>query len=60
MPVQTTKGTRFIWMGDLWGSASDNIKGNDYQFWSKPLEFYNNGLIKSLEWVNTYPLMLKK
>lgn len=60
MPVQTASGVQYIWMGDLWGSASDNIKGHDYQFWSKPLEFYNNGLIKPLQWVNSYQLILKK
>lgn len=60
MPVQTTTGIQYIWMGDLWGSASDNIKGHDYQFWSKPLEFYKNGLIKPLEGVNSYQLILNK
>jgi hypothetical protein len=48
MPLQTKKGITYIWMGDLWGSASNGIKGEDYQYWSKPLEFYSNGLIKQL------------
>jgi hypothetical protein len=60
MPVQTGSSLQFIWMGDLWGSATDNVKGHDYQFWSRPLEFYANGLIKPLQWVNQYPLTIKK
>jgi hypothetical protein len=60
MPVQNSGGTQFIWMGDLWGSATDNIKGHDFQFWSRPLAFYTNGLIKPLEWVNQYQLGIKK
>jgi Glycosyl hydrolases family 43 len=60
MPVQTSKGQQFIWMGDLWGSATDYIKGHDFQFWSKPLEFYANGLIKPLQWVNQYQLIIKQ
>ncbi len=60
MPVQTNNGTQYIWMGDLWGSATDGIKGHDYQFWSKPFEFYSNGLIKPLEWIHQYRLTIKK
>lgn len=60
MPVQTNNGTQYIWMGDLWGSATDGVKGHDYQFWSRPLEFYSNGLIKPLQWVNQYQLIIKK
>ncbi len=59
MPLSGLKGTQFIWMGDLWGSASDGVKGHDYQFWSKPLEFYKNGLIKPLEWINQFQITLK-
>lgn len=50
MELQTASGKEYIWMGDLWGSASDNIKGHDYQYWSAPLEFYNDGTIKRMEW----------
>jgi Glycosyl hydrolases family 43 len=60
MPVQTNTGIQYIWMGDLWGSATDGVKGHDFQFWSKPLEFYTNGLIKPLQWVNQYQLMIQK
>jgi hypothetical protein len=59
MQVQTNAGKKLIWMGDLWGSASDNIKGHDYQFWSTPLQFYKNGLMQPLQWVNNYSLKLK-
>jgi Glycosyl hydrolases family 43 len=60
MPLQTSSGLQFIWMGDLWGSAMDNVKGHDYQFWSKPLKFYRNGLIKPLQWVNQYQIIIKR
>ncbi len=51
MSLQQKNKRSYIWMGDLWGSASDGRKGHDYQFWSKPLEFYKNGTIKSLSFV---------
>ncbi len=35
----------YIWIGDLWGSAPDGIKGHDLQFWSSPLAFSNDGEI---------------
>jgi hypothetical protein len=50
MELQTAGGKEYIWMGDLWGSASDNVKGHDYQYWSAPLEFYPDGTIKRMEW----------
>jgi hypothetical protein len=59
MELNTTNGKQYIWMGDLWGSASDGIKGHDYQFWSKPLQFYKNGLIYSIEWSNSWKVMTK-
>jgi hypothetical protein len=51
---------RYIWMGDMWGSATDNVKGHDFQFWSAPLQFYKNGLIRSIEWSDRWNLNLKK
>jgi hypothetical protein len=50
------KQKQYLWMGDLWGSASDNIKGHDYQFWSKPLQFYKNGNIKPIQWAESFTL----
>ncbi len=44
----------FIWMGDLWGSASDNVKGHDYQYWSAPLKFRKDGTIAPLEWTDEW------
>jgi Glycosyl hydrolases family 43 len=54
MELNTQQGIKYIWMGDLWGSSSENIKGNDYQFWSEPLTFYENGLIKPIKWVDKW------
>ncbi|MEL7003641.1 MAG: family 43 glycosylhydrolase [Bacteroidota bacterium] len=54
MELQTSKGREFIWMGDLWGSASDNVKGHDYQYWSRPLSFDNQGFIQPMKWVDSW------
>ncbi|XLS29602.1 family 43 glycosylhydrolase [Flavobacteriaceae bacterium M23B6Z8] len=50
MKLNTADGIKFIWMGDLWGSASDNIKGHDYQYWSAPLQFNEDGTIEPMKW----------
>ena len=60
MELQTPNGPRFTWMGDLWGSASDNIKGHDYQYWSAPLRFDENDHIEPLQWTGSWQLTLKK
>jgi hypothetical protein len=60
LQLQTTHGVAFIWIGDLWGSASDNVKGHDYQLWSKPLVFDNDGMIKPLEWTDSFRLTIKQ
>ncbi|WP_179021787.1 family 43 glycosylhydrolase [Winogradskyella forsetii] len=58
MPLDTENGREFIWMGDLWGSASDNIKGHDYQYWSAPLEFRADGSIKQMIWRDNWEVNL--
>ncbi len=60
MKLTTTEGEKYIWIGDLWGSASDNSKGHDYQYWSAPLEFHINGTIKPMKWVDQWSVKLKK
>lgn len=60
MDIDTPEGKAFIWMGDLWGSASDSQKGHDYQYWSAPLEFYPDGTIKQLEWVDEWNITTLK
>jgi hypothetical protein len=59
MPLETTQGDCYIWMADLWGSASDNIKGHDYQYWSAPLRFTSSGDIEPLEWSDKWTVTLK-
>ena len=56
MPLEVDGQTEYLWMGDLWGSAPDNVKGHDQQYWSSPLEFYENGLIKPLAWEGAWGL----
>jgi Glycosyl hydrolases family 43 len=59
MELQTKKGKQWIWMGDLWGSASDGVKGHDYQFWSAPLQFFSNGLMQPISWTDKWQLTIK-
>ncbi len=54
MPLKTSAGLQYIWMGDLWGSANDNIKGHDYQYWGAPLVFDANGDIEAIKWVDKW------
>lgn len=58
--ITSTEGVKFFWIGDLWGSASDNKKGHDYQYWSKPLEFNEDGTIKPMVWTDNWSANLKK
>lgn len=58
MPLNTVDGIRYVWMADLWGSASDNIKGHDYQYWGAPLEFDPKGDIELMKWVDTWRVRL--
>ena len=60
MELATPDGPQYIWAGDLWGSRPDNIKGHDFQFWSKPLEFLPDGTIKPLEWVDEWKIKILK
>lgn len=60
MELNTAKGKEYIWMGDLWGSASDNIKGHDYQYWSAPLRFKENGEIERMEWTSQWEVEVIK
>jgi hypothetical protein len=59
MELNTSKGTEYIWMGDFWGSAINGVKGQDFQYWSSPLMFYKNGMIKDLEWEDSWSVSLK-
>ena len=54
MALETELGKQYIWMGDLWGSASDNIKGHDYPYWSAPLDFNPDGTIQAMEWTDIW------
>lgn len=56
--IPTLKGTAYIWMADRWGSRTDGIKGHDFQYWSSPLVFNNDGSIQKLSFVNSFTLDL--
>ena len=60
MELQTSSGIKYIWMGDLWGSASNNRKGHDYQYWSDPLKFRSDGTIEPMRWVDQWTVTTKQ
>jgi len=47
--IPTAQGPQFIWIGDLWRSRKDGIKGHDLQYWSPPLHFSEDGSIRPIE-----------
>jgi hypothetical protein len=47
--LETADGPALIWMGDLWNSRPDGIKGHDIQYWGPPLRFAADGSILPLE-----------
>jgi hypothetical protein len=51
-------GLVYLWMGDRWGSRPDGIKGHDFQYWSSPLRFDNDGMIKQLQWEDHWTMQL--
>jgi Glycosyl hydrolases family 43 len=58
--LETTAGPAYIWMGDRWGSAPDGRKGHDFQFWSAPLQFGQDGVIAPLAWVDSWQLQIEQ
>ncbi len=58
MELPTKDGIQYIWMGDLWGSATDNVKGHDFQYWSAPLKFNKDGSIQRMQWADEWEVKL--
>jgi len=56
--IPTTDGTDYIWMGDLWGSRTDGVKGHDLQYWSRPLRFDPKGGIERMHWEDAWSTSL--
>jgi len=54
LEIKKGQNTYFIWQGDLWGSATNGIKGHDFQYWSAPLQFSKTGWIKPLSWTDSW------
>ena len=46
--LPASQGADYIWMGDLWGSRQDGVKGHDLQYWSRPLKFKAEGSIQTM------------
>jgi hypothetical protein len=59
LEITNQKKKQYIWIGDMWGSALDNIKGHDIQYWSSPLQFDNLGNIAPLQWSQQWTLKNK-
>ena len=51
--------TEYLYLGDLWSSAPDQLKSHDIQYWSPPLEF-EDGLdlpvIAPMKFVNNFTI----
>ena len=58
--LPTSSGVVYLWMGDLWGSRPDGIKGHDFQYWSSPLQFDMDGMIQQLKWENQWEFIKQK
>lgn len=56
--LPAASGTVYLWMGDLWGSRQDGIKGHDLQYWSSPLHFEPDGMIRQLQWEDQWQFEL--
>jgi hypothetical protein len=58
LSLPTVAGLQYVWMADLWGSASDNNQGHDYHYWGSPLEFDPKGDIETMKWVDNWRVRL--
>jgi hypothetical protein len=47
------KGTQYMWQGDRWQTAPQQIKGWDFTYW-QPLEFSTSGDIAPLKFTNSF------
>ena len=56
--IPTARGIVHLWMGDRWHSCPDGIKGHDFQYWSSPLEFEDDGMVRQLRWEDQWKLDL--
>jgi beta-xylosidase len=59
--IETADGKAFIYMGDRWRSAPGcaYYKGHDYQYWSEPLRFDEQGNILPIVWKDWWSVRLK-
>jgi hypothetical protein len=58
--IPTPRGDAYLWMGDLWGSRPDSIKGHDLQYWSPPLQFLPGGAIAPLVRVPRWQMSVRE
>jgi hypothetical protein len=56
--IPTMGGTAYLWMGDLWNSRPDGVKGHDLQYWSPPLAFDDAGMIVTMTRTDSFTLRL--
>lgn len=57
--LPTPDGPAHIWIGDRWESADDGIKGHDYTYWSSPLAFEEDGMIRKLRWEDSWEIEIE-
>jgi hypothetical protein len=58
--VPTTHGPRVILIGDRWESRPDGRKGSDFTYWTSPLEFDQDGMIRKLQWEDSWAVDLDR
>lgn len=58
-PLPSEHGVAYLWMADRWNSAVDGVKGHDWQFWSAPLQFREDGTILPIENRTTWEATLR-
>ncbi len=56
--LPTPHGSAHILIGDRWQSTPDGMKGHDFTYWTSPLQFDEDGMIRRLEWEDRWTVML--
>jgi hypothetical protein len=56
--IPTADGPRVILIGDRWETRPDGRKGSDFTYWTSPLQFDEDGMIRKLEWEYSWTVEL--
>jgi len=56
-PIATRRETTYLYVGIRFGSAPDNLKNHDFQYWA-PLQFDSNNKIMPMNFLSSFKLDL--